>query len=248
MKSLLLCLSCLLVASLVACNMPASATPPAPPQMQTSAAQTIQAVLEGTPLSTPLASQVPQYTATPQIIQATISPTLVVKEQPKLTVEDVTNCRSGPGTGYDRIAQIAAGQQVRIVGSYPGYYLVQTEQGTCWVAMEFATPSGDMAGIPTVTAPPTVQGSTLRPPVIDRWTYACTGNGRADLTVQWTDRSTSESGYRIYMNGQVLVELPADSNSFSSSVLISAGGTANIYIEAFSTSGSATSSTFNFSC
>ena len=241
-KSLVFCITGMLVAALAACNMPSSATPAAPPQMQTAAAETIQAVISATPLPT----QPPQHTATVQIIQPT--KTLVVKEQPKLAVEDVTNCRSGPGTGFELVTQIAAGQQVRIVGSYPSYYLVQTESGTCWVAMEFATPSGDMALVPTVTAPPTSQASSLRPPVIDRWTYSCTGTGRVELTIAWTDRSTSEAGYRIYMNGEVLTELPADSNQFANSVLLPAGLNASVYIEAFNSSGAVSSSTFSFSC
>jgi hypothetical protein len=240
-RSLVFCIAGMLVA-LAACNMPPPATQAAPPEMQTAAAKTIEAVISATPLPT----QPPLHTPTVQIIQPTL--TLVVKEQPKLTVEDVTNCRSGPGTGFEQVTQLAAGQQVRIVGSFPSYYLVQTGSGTCWVPVEFATPSGDIALVPTVTAPPTSQASSLRPPGIEKWTYSCTGNGRVDLTIAWTDRSTSEAGYRIYMNGEVLTELPADSNQFSNSVLLPAGSNAAVYIEAFNSSGAVSSSSFSFSC
>jgi hypothetical protein len=165
-----------------------------------------------------------------------------------MTVEDITNCRKGPGTGYELVTQITAGEEVSILGSLPDYWLVQTGEGQCWVATEFATPIGNIAAVPTVTAPPTPQGGELGAPSISEWTYACTGNGRADLTIKWTDRASTESGYRIYMNAEVIKELPANSTEFSSSVLVPAGTTVEFYVEAFNTGGATSSVVYKFSC
>jgi hypothetical protein len=165
-----------------------------------------------------------------------------------MTVEDVTNCRKGPGTGYELVTQITAGKEISIIGSLTDYWLVQTDAGVCWVAREFATPIGNIAAVPTVTAPPTQQGGAVAAPSITKWTYACGGDGRADLTIDWIDKATNEAGYRIYMNGEVIKELPADSTQFASSVLVPAGLTVEFYVEAFNTTGKAQSVVYTFSC
>jgi hypothetical protein len=220
-----------------------------PPEMSTSAAQTVQAILNTTPLASPEAqTQVPQTlvplaSATPQI--ATATPTL---EAPKLTVEDVTNCRKGPGSDYERLTQITAGQQVSIIGSFPEYWLVQSGEGLCWIAMEFSTPSGNLTAVPTVNAPTAQSAGKPDAPVLQEWTYSCTGDGHAELLIRWTDKADNESGYRVYMNGEVLTELPSNSNRLETRILLPTGLNASIYVEAFNQSGSASFAPFTFSC
>lgn len=233
---------------LAACGTPGSSTP-FPPDMQTAAALTVEALLSATPNYTPTL----EVSATPMVLTATAD--LSTPATPstragsaKMTVEDITNCRSGPGTGYEQVTQIQPDEEVAILGSLPDYWLVQTAEGQCWVAREFATPMGDIARVPTVTAPPTPQGGAVGAPSISEWTYVCTGNGRADLNIHWTDRATNEAGYRVYMNGEVIKELPANSEQFSSSVLVPGGTKAQFYVEAFNTSGAASSVVYEFSC
>jgi len=233
----------IMVLAMAACSLPGTATE-APPQMQTAAALTVQAVLEGTPLAT----LAPQASPTSGLPPTTAPSATSAAESAKLTVEDVTNCRSGPGSGYDRITQIQANQQVPIVGSYPSYWLVQSEAGVCWIAMEFSTPAGDIARVPTVTAPATPGAGAPKAPSIQRYDFSCTGGGRAELSIRWTDKSANEVGYRIYMNGEVLIELPADSTQYSGSVLLPNGQNAAFNIEAFNETGMASSSVFTISC
>jgi uncharacterized protein YraI len=233
---------------LAACGSPGTGTA-FPPDMQTAAALTVEALLSATPAFTPTLAVSP----TPMVL--TVTPNLSTPATPatpaapaRMTVEDITNCRSGPGTDYEQVTQISPGEEVAILGSLPNYWLVQTAEGQCWVAREFATPMGDIARVPTVTAPPTPQGGAVAAPSISEWTYACTGGGRADLNIRWSDRATNEAGYRVYMNGEVIKELPADSKEFSSSVLVPVGLKVQFYVEAFNTSGAASSVVYEFTC
>jgi len=229
---------------------PGSSPTQTPAEMSTAAALTVQAILNTTPLASPEAqtqvpqTSVPQASPTPQILPS-VTPTL---EAPKLTVEDVTNCRKGPGSDYERVTQIAAGQQVSILGSFPGYWLVQTGEGLCWIAAEFSTPTGNLTAVPTVNAPTAQSAGKPDAPVLQEWKYSCTGDGRADLLIRWTDKADNEAGYRVYMNGEVLSELPANSNKLETSILLPAGLNASIYVEAYNPSGAASFAPFTFSC
>jgi hypothetical protein len=262
MKNLSAGTSILLAAALLAgCSVSVAPDQTAvpPPEMQTAAALTVQAILSATPLpspeeqtSVPLGSAVPPGgTSTPVIVTATTTAstgTATASQQaPKLTVEDVTNCRSGPGLNYERVAQVVAGQQVSILGSFPGYWLVQVDSGLCWVAMEFSTPSGNIAGVPTVTQPATPLAGEPDAPGLQEWTYACTG-GEAEVTIQWSDRANDETGYRVYLDGKVLAELAANSTQYSTRIPIQVGHTNSIYVEAFNEAGAASFAPFAFSC
>lgn len=249
MKHLLTILTALALAGTSACSLPASPASPAsptqapPPQMQTAAALTVAAVLSNTPQNTP---PPPQPTAAPTMTVGITSTTSAGPAQ--LTVEDVTNCRSGPGTDYARIAQIPGGMKVNIVGTFPGYWLVQSDAGTCWITMEFSTPTGDLARVPTVTQPSTPPAGALKAPGLARYDYVCNGQGQIELSLRWTDKSSNESGYRIYINGKVFVELPADSSQYS--LVFDRGGAANatFNIEAFNPVGNASTSVVTISC
>ena len=57
------------------------------------------------------------------------------------------------------------------------------------------------------------------------------------FTLSWTDKASNETGYRIYRDGQVITELPANSTSFVDSVALLAGESAEYYLEVYSPSG-----------
>jgi uncharacterized protein YraI len=238
---------CLVLFGAAACGLPPrTVTPAPPPQMQTAAALTIEAVLSSTPLAT--ATNAPQNTA-PAVTTTVSASSTPSPGQAMLTVEDVTNCRSGPGADYERITQIQAGQQVNIVGSYPSYWLVQTEAGICWIAMEFSTPTGDVAGVPTISGAPTPLAGAPKSPSLQRYDYFCNSQtNQVDLSLRWTDKSANESGYRIYINDKVFVELPADSAKYDLSFDMEAGETASFKIEAFNQAGAASTSAISISC
>lgn len=229
---------------LSACNMPA--TPQQSAQdVATSAALTVEAALDNAEsLASPTAaSSTQQASGTAQS-----TPTY---SQPLASFEDVTNCRTGPGTSYERITQIAPGLAVKIIGFYPpNYWVVETDEGLCWVAGEFVTPSGSTSAVPTVTAPPTPTGGSPDAPTFTQngWNYFCRGDGQTEVTLNWNDNSDTESGYRVIRDGEKVADLPANSTTFSEVITLASGGSVGYQIQAFNSAGENTSNTASFTC
>jgi hypothetical protein len=225
-----------------ACNMPAAGAPD--PQIATAAALTVQAALNTTPLASPVAGNTGAIAATQAISTPTYS-------QPMVSVGEVTNCRSGPGTDYERIAQISPTEPVKIIGFFsPNYWIVSTKFGECWVSGEFTTPVGSFAAVPTVNAPPTLEGGTPEAPSFSKngWSYFCYGTGETDVALIWNDNANNEKGYRIYRNNELLTELPADSTSFKETILYPGGAGLQYKVEAFNEIGATSSSTATLLC
>ncbi len=223
----------LLIACLVSsCNMPG--TGGTSPEIATAAALTVQAALTTTPLASPAANA---------------SPTGAFSK-PSITVEDVTNCRTGPGTNYERVVQITAGQQVEIVGAYPpNYWVVSTSAGLCWVSAEFATPVGSLGTVPTVTAPPTPEGSAPSGIGFQKWDIFCNfQTGKADISIRWSDKSDDEAGFRVYRNGGVVAEFPPNTTQFAETITLLEGQSVGYRVESFNESGSASTSTISLAC
>jgi len=224
--------------ALSSCNLPDGS--PSQSEMMTAAAMTVQSALASTPLSSPTAELPTEVLSTPTVFT-----------KPVVSVGDVTNCRSGPGKDYERITQISPGQSIEIVGILPpGYWLVSTADGICWVAVEFATPAGSYQAVPTVTAPPTPTGNAPEAPTFPKngWSYYCFGTGQADVTLNWNDKADNETGYRILRNGEVIAELPANSTSFSESITLLSGQSATYQIEAYNLVGATRSAPITLSC
>jgi hypothetical protein len=221
------------------CNLPALGESDS--QISTAAAQTVQAVLNTAPDAAPLASATPDGSVT--------TPTF---SQPMASVGEVTNCRSGPGTNYERISQILPTDQVRIVGFFsPNYWVVSTKDGECWLSGEFATPSGSFAAIPTVTAPPTPKGGAPEAATflkVNGWTFFCYGPGQADITLSWNDKANNETGYRILRNGEIITELPADSTYFSETIALLSGQSVGYQIQAYNPTGETNSAIATITC
>jgi hypothetical protein len=227
-----------LVIILSACNMPASEE--TAPDVATAAALTVEAALNTTPLASPTAANAQVNTeATPTYSQAFAS------------VEDVTNCRTGPGVNYQRITQILPETPVKIIGFFPpNYWVVSTDAGECWVSGEFVTPSGSFAALPTVTAPPTPLGGDPDAPAFAKgngWSYICY-DGKADITLNWVDKSESETGYRVLRNGEVAAELPANTTTYFETINLLSGQSVGYQIQAFNASGQATSTIATMTC
>jgi uncharacterized protein YraI len=223
----------LLIACLVSsCNLPG--TGGTSPEIATSAALTVQAAL----ITTPLASPPANASSTAEF------------SKPVITVEDVTNCRTGPGTNYERVVQITAGQQVEIVGAYPpNYWVVSTNAGLCWVSAEFATPVGSLNTIPTVTAPPTPEGSAPSAISFQKWDIFCNfQTGQADISIRWSDKSDDETGFRVFRNGTAVAEFPANSTQFSETITLASGQSVGYRVESFNAVGSASTSTISLAC
>ena len=95
-------------------------------------------------------------------VASAVTPTVTFTSGPSapaVTVSQATNCRTGPGTGYDQLGALNVGQTGQIVGKYtPGnYWIINTPggSGTCWLWGQYATTSGDLSGLPEMVPPPT---------------------------------------------------------------------------------------------
>jgi len=236
----------LLVVSLVlsSCNMP-SATEGAPaPDVATAAALTVEAAINNTGNQTPLASPTAESVA-----NSALTATLSADSKPFASFEDVTNCRTGPGVTYERVTQIQPGFSVEIIGFFPpNYWVVSTDDGPCWVAGEFVTPAGSISAVPTVTAPPTPQGSAPQSVSLQKWDVFCNYvTNEADVTVIWADKD-DETGYRVVRNDNVIAELAADTTQFKETITLLSGQTVGYSIIAFNAIGQAQSKTITLGC
>lgn len=230
---------------LSACNFPEDSAA-SQELMMTAAALTVESALK-TPLATPTLASTPSVAAagTSQISTPSLS------GQAMASVGDVTNCRSGPGTNYERITQILPAEQLPIVGFFPpNYWIVNSKLGQCWLSGEFATPSGNFAAVPTVTAPPTPQGDKPEAPTFPNngWTFLCYGPGQADIVLNWNDKANNETGYRILRNGEIAAELPANSTNFSETIALNSGQSVGYQIQAYNLIGQSISSTAKITC
>lgn len=235
----------MLAAALIlsSCNMPTTTNDSG--QVATAAALTVEAALNNTgPLASPTAGSSTQSSSG----TAEITPTY---SQPMASFEDVTNCRTGPGTSYERVTQILPAVSVKIVGFFPpNYWIVETDEGPCWVSGEFVTPAGSYSAVPTVTAPPTPTGGSPDAPTFTEngWNYFCRGDGQTEVTLNWKDNSDTESGYRVIRNGEKIADLPANSTTFSEVITLSSGQSVGYQIQVFNSAGEATSNTASFAC
>jgi len=232
--------------TLSACNLPVNPEQ-TEPDIATAAALTVEAALSNaTPLASPTAGS--SSSTKPAGTAVTVTPTF---SQPSANFEDVTNCRTGPGTSYERVTQILPNVSVEIVGFFPpNYWVVETDKGQCWVAGEFVTPAGSYTTVPTVTAPPTPIGGVPDAPTFTQngWNYFCRGDGQTEVTLNWNDRSDTESGYRILRNGEEIADLPANSTTYSEVISLSSGQSVSYQVQAFNSAGESTSNTASFTC
>lgn len=219
------------------CNLPGAGAPD--PQVATAAALTVQAAINTSPSSEPLASPT---AAGPQAATPTYS-------KPLASVGGVTNCRSGPGVNYERVTQILPADSVEIVGFFPpNYWIVSTSAGNCWVSGEFTTPVGSYTSVPTITAPPTPQGGAPENVSLQKWDISCDYvKNEASVTIIWSDKE-NESGYRILRNGERAAELPENSTTFQETISLLAGQSVEYNVIAFNAIGSNSSSTITLTC
>lgn len=239
-------ISLLLVLS--ACNFPGTSSEPSlNDQAATIVAQTLDAEQTSTPSKTPQPANSPTLSIT-RTPTPTITPTYSV---PMLTVNEPTNCRTGPGQSYDILFTLLAGASVEIVGRYPtnNYWTVKVPgmDEPCWIWGEYSTASGSYWTVPSVTPPATASASPPGAPSISNWEYTC-GFGNATVTLKWSDRAENESGYRIYRNDERVTDLPPNSNAYSEVIEVEGSETITYRIEAFNSTGASSSSTISFSC
>ena len=154
----------------LACALPG--TPQANPNDSgTSAAQTLQVIIEATQTAvaaiSPQASQTATLTFTPapptltptETLTATLAPTFTPLV-PQISVSIPTNCRTGPGKAYDMVGALLVGVTVQVYARDPTgmYWYIHNPDSPhefCWVWGEYATLTGLTSIVPVYTAQPT---------------------------------------------------------------------------------------------
>ena len=245
-----------LLLAILACNTPFEQVPP-PGEIQTSAALTLQVIFTVSATSTakapavtgtnsPVVTQTSLTAGTPAM---TVTPTFSV---PMLTVQESTNCRTGPGEEYEVVFTYLAGKQLEIVGRYdPGnFWLVKSNEspnGTCWLWGQYVEVVGSYWTVASVTPPPTSTSAPPRPPGIVKWEFFCSG-GTLTFNVTWADNANNETGYRVFRNGEQATELPADTTSYTDNYAVSGDESLEYYIQVYSPTGTGNSGVMRMKC
>ena len=246
----------ILLLAILACNTPVEQVPP-PDDIQTAAALTLQVIFTPS-VSSSTSSPPATNTISPAITQtlATVgSPTITITPTysvPMLTVQESTNCRTGPGEEYDIVVTYLTGKKLEIAGRYdPGnFWLVKSNEspsGTCWLWGQYVELAGSYSAVASVTPPATSTSAPPRGPGIVKWEFFCSG-GSLTFNVTWADNANDETGYRIFRNGEQVAELPADSTTFTDTVEVSGDQSLEYYIQVYSPTGSANSSVMRMKC
>ena len=242
----------ILLLAILACNGPfTNPQPPSDSEIQTAAAQTLQAIFTPSGIETTGQSPTnasPDATATQSGDDVTQTPTYSI---PMLTVLEQTNCRSGPGQDYEILVTYLPGKELEIVGRYEpdNYWLVKADEsptGNCWLWGEFVELTGSFWAVSSVTPPATSTKPPPGAPAVE-WTFACSG-GNMTVNLNWEDRASDETGYRIFRNGEAITELPANSTSYVDTFEFTAGDDVDYYVQVYSPFGSANSPIMRMTC
>jgi len=258
----------LLVIVLASCNFPSAGESGLTVQQQaaTVVAQTLTAVGAKNPVPTASPTEgggeQPQATPTASGEAPTIQPNLTTTAltgtptATVLTVDSNTNCREGPGTSYVIVIVLVPGTTYQMIArTADNKYWVVTEIGKstpCWVPAEMSNAYGNVNQLSVTTpAAPTSAAGALQPPASLAYQYECVYNGvNSDITVslKWSDRSNNEIGFRVYRDGVLVVDLPANTTLYTD---IFAGSAAVLYsyrVAAYNAAGEAMGGLISFSC
>lgn len=243
-----------LIASILACNLPGSGEQLPPPEdVQTAAALTVEALLIAPSVTAAQTQELATRAANTSSPTAgptgTITPTYSV---PMLRVLEQTNCRTGPGQDYEVVYTYLAWKELEIVGAYPqeNYWLVKSPEspkGECWLWGEYVEVRGSYWVVSSVTPPPTATIAPPAAPSIQKWDFFCSA-GQMTITITWTDRAANEVGYRVIRDDVVVAELPADSNKYSETITVDGDESVVYYIEVYGPSGAVRSTPIRLSC
>ncbi len=110
------------------------------------------------------------------------------------------------------------------------------------------TPTGS---IPVVTASPTPALLEPDAPAWSAYNYTCdlaVGGGNMTMNLAWLDRSTSEDGYKIYRDGQVVATLAPNSTFYVDIAFVAAGSTRVYFVEAFNENWEKSTSVIAYGC
>ncbi len=224
----LLITSCILALVVLACSvtfdMGPSGAPTATRQISpldnvsTMVAQTLAALTQGAPTSTPTRTATPVVTPTNTPLPATLS------------VSTATDCYAGPSTRYGFVITIRPGTIVTVTGQdiIDNYWIIEVPgyPGTlCWLSGQYASVTGDTRSLPA-PATPLASNYTLSEPRNLR--ISCSvyyPSGTPDpwwedkelwtIVVRWKNTDPDQTGVRFYRNGHHLATLGRNASSYT---------------------------------
>lgn len=154
---------------------------------------------------TQLPPPVELFTATPSLtLPPSLTPTLAGVW---LTVLENTNCRSGPGSIYDWVTLINAGQMAEAVARNPNndYFYVHNPNSTsgfCWLWSKYSSLTGNITTLPVFTPQPTptpnVTPTFTTPPADLSVEYKGVENCGAMYAFQFKIKNTGSVTWKSY--------------------------------------------------
>ncbi|HVO69226.1 MAG TPA: CARDB domain-containing protein [Aggregatilineaceae bacterium] len=105
---------------------------------------------------TPTETPPPAATETAAVPETTALPTATLQGTWVEVTANALNVRNGPGFEYDKIGQVKAGEQYRVLGSIADYswVAIDFQGGVGWVKTEFTTILGDLGAVTIIQPPP----------------------------------------------------------------------------------------------
>ncbi len=205
-----------------------------------------------TPLASPTSSgEAPTIQPNLTTTALTGTPTATI-----LTVDSNTNCRAGPGASYAVVIVLVPGTTYQMIArTQDNKYWVVTEIGKsnpCWVPAEFSNAYGNVNQL-SVTTPSAATSSVgaVLPPGGLKYLYDCVYNGipgNIQVILQWSDRSNNETGFRVYRDGTVVVDLAANSTTYTDYFTGSTTVTYTYRVSAFNAAGEVLGGSISFAC
>ena len=164
--------SFVLMLIIAGCNLPSNQ--PVTANAYTAAALTVTSLAGTEAAGTPKPTATffatlppPTVTASTNTSAPTSAPQSSATPSGTLFVTDVgANCRTGPGTNYDKIASFAQGAYIALVGRNADrtWWVVKSGNVNCWISATTGHTSGPLDNIPVVQAPPTPIGTVTSYP------------------------------------------------------------------------------------
>jgi hypothetical protein len=252
----------LLIAMMLACNLPTMQTPGTSDDTQTGSFPSESSI---SPPSVTLERPPAFRTDEVSLKDKTIIATLIITPQPSLStgfititsIED-TNCRKGPGVIYEKVGELLVGQTSEVVARYQNgkFWLIKNPSNPaleCWVQGATTKVTGNVASLPEATPPatPNVTLSLTIYAIINPITYSGGCPVTVELVGNYTVNTPIIVSYQWYL-GDLLVASGAvtagSSGTFTSSdqITITTTTTNPIRLKASAGSRNVTTSPIDF--
>ncbi|MBL8102973.1 MAG: SH3 domain-containing protein [Anaerolineales bacterium] len=188
-----------LILAMLACNLPGTNSRTAEP----AAVPTIS------PTET-VATVVVENTATSMPTETPIPPTETPSVPAEITLTKNSNCRMGPSTFYNIVDQISEQKVMQVIGRNDDstwWQVVNATGRECWIFNENADENTDFSNVQIkeplpLPNPPGqffITNQSCQP-----------GIKKFIVTMKWTSGGSDEVGFRIYRDGEKIVELKSN--------------------------------------